>query len=116
MYIFILSLLTILALYFQHIYIALPIIFACIPVFTLISKSRNRKIMLYIIAAFILLVLLFAALFRFLRDSLPPPEISHNKIVGYVHYFGYPLYLDTFVFFIFLLFPIVGFYIFRHRK
>jgi len=45
--------------------------------------------------------------FRKIRDSLPPPEIGTQKIIGYIHYFGYPFHLDTVIFFLVILPPLL---------
>lgn len=56
--------------------------------------------------------------FRAIRDSLPPTKIENQKIVGYSQYFGYPLYLDTIVFFIFILSTFASAFLMHiiHRK
>lgn len=55
---------------------------------------------------FLIFVLILS--FRKIRDAFPPTEIGHEKIVGYTQYFGYPFYLDTIIFFVFVLSPLIS--------
>ena len=48
--------------------------------------------------------------FRQLRYSFSPPKTTENEIIGYAQYFGYPLYFETIIFFVFILSPIVVFF------
>ena len=61
---------------------------------------------------YIFIIYLFIFLnFRYLRSLFGRPEIGENGIIGYAQYFGYPLYFETILFAIFILAPIVIFYI-----
>jgi hypothetical protein len=72
----------------------------------------SKKIFLHvgILCSFFFLLGIFALSFRKMRDTLPPPEISEKHIVGYSHFFGYPFFLDTAVFFFFMLYPLFAFF------
>lgn len=52
-------------------------------------------------------IVLFVLLFRKIRDGAMPPPIGSTYIVGYTQYFGYPFYLDTGIFFFFVLTPVI---------
>ncbi len=60
--------------------------------------------------------IVFLLAFRYLRDNAMIPEINKNKIIGYSQYFGYPLYLDTIIFFVFILYPVIFFLIADHFR
>ena len=92
------------------------LLFASIPVLRLFWTSRDKRVISLYILVIILMLLLFFLTFRMLRDSLPPPAISENKIIGYTQYFGYPYWLDTIIFFIFLIFPLITFILNRIKK
>lgn len=79
------------------------------------KKIKDTRILILFVGLFVLLLILFLTNFRTVRDSIPP-EIGEHKIVGYAQYFGYPLYLDTFVFFAFILYPILFFTLFKCLK
>lgn len=80
--------------------ILLPSIFEILS-----SKHRN---LLISVSLFILFTLgAFAVFFRKLRDILPNPSISNETSIGYSQYFGYPIYLDSVIFLIIVLSPIL---------
>jgi len=60
---------------------------------------------LYIIYSIILLN------FRQLRSLFNPPKVTEGEIVGYAQYFGHSLYFETIIFFVFILSPIVVFFV-----
>ena len=72
-------------------------------------KKKDRYAIIIFSALTILMLLFFALTFRIVRDNLPPTPISANKIIGYSQYFGYPLFLDTAIFLILILLPIIFF-------
>lgn len=77
----------------------------------LISKHRN---MLISNALFLLFLLgMLAVSFRKLRDMMPDPVIGRETSIGYAQYFGYSLYLDSIIFFILILSPVLFFTLIR---
>ncbi|OGH06031.1 MAG: hypothetical protein A2W22_03855 [Candidatus Levybacteria bacterium RBG_16_35_11] len=68
----------------------------------------------YILYLFVFLALL--VFFKFARNFFPPPEITQQKIVGYAHYYGYPLYFDSILFFYILLCPVFAYLVLILRK
>jgi dolichol-phosphate mannosyltransferase len=50
----------------------------------------------------LLLIILF---FRNIRDIYSDPMVGESKTIAYTQYFGYPIYLDSFLFFGFLILP-----------
>ncbi|GEM_PF-5377710 len=71
----------------------------------------NKRLFIVLVKSISLWLLSIIALgigFRALRELAQQPQIDANKIVGYVQYFGYPIYFDSLVFnFIFILFIII---------
>ena len=49
--------------------------------------------------------------FRQLRSFFSPPKAIEGDIVGFVQYYGYSLYLETIIFFTFVLSPFIVFFI-----
>ncbi|GEM_PF-3172532 len=88
------------------------IFLACLPAF-LITLNKIRWIFFAIIINFFALVIVFISSFRIVRDALPPTRIGNEKIIGYTQYFGYPFYLDTVIFFIFIFYSVVFFLIIK---
>jgi len=70
---------------------------------------KHKRISFLVISlSFIFFLTIYLVLsFRTIRDSLPPTKIENQKIVGYTQYFGYPFQLDTIIFFLFLLPPLL---------
>ncbi|MBI2613663.1 MAG: glycosyltransferase [Candidatus Levybacteria bacterium] len=54
--------------------------------------------------------------FRHLRSLFSPPKINQSEIVGYAQYFGYPLYFETIILFIFIFTPILVFFVLSKMK
>jgi hypothetical protein len=78
-----------------------------LPIIYMLFHSRNKKIVLTCFV-FILGVLTSVIIsFRTLRDLLPNPKIGENTSIGYAQYFGYPLYLDSIVFFVIVFSPVI---------
>ncbi|MEK7533762.1 MAG: hypothetical protein AAB600_00335 [Patescibacteria group bacterium] len=70
------------------------------------NKSTHIKILIEALFYFSIEVLL-TLFFRKIRNLFPIPTIGENKIVGYAQYFGYPFYFDNFVFFLFIISPLL---------
>lgn len=95
--------------YHQVLYITSCIVIL-MPFIYLAIKSEQKILFSNLIMGFSVLVFIFLLLFRTLRDVLPPPQILSKQIVGYSHYYGYPFFIDTFLFFIFLSYPVIVFF------
>ncbi len=98
---------------FREILLMITILFIFLPIFYSIYLSKKRSILLVNLLLLGLFLIVFVLSFRNIRDSLPPPKIDETKIVGYTHFFGYPFYLDTVIFFIFILYQPVFFFVLR---
>ena len=75
----------------------------------------KKKEVIFLLSSFFVLFLVVVSLglsFRKTRDLLPPTEIGPQKIVGYTQYFGYPFYLDTIIFFVFICSPFISIILF----
>lgn len=74
-------------------------------------KNQKLKVLIegFLYIAIIYLIILVS--FRQLRSLFSPSKVIEGEIVGYAQYFGYPLYFETIIFFIFILSPIIIFFI-----
>ena len=112
LYIFLLSLLTAISLINSNIVIGkILLVFVLLlvllhPAF-LVLVSRYRNILIFNVLFILFLLGVFAVTFRKLRDIMPDPAISKETSIGYAQYFGYPLYLDSIIFFILILSPVL---------
>lgn len=70
------------------------------------------------IALLIIQIVVLFVTFRELRLFFPPAKITDAKVIGFSHYFGYPFYFDTIIFFLLFLSPVifVGFQKFIDNK
>jgi hypothetical protein len=84
-------------------------IISLIPFFILFLSSKHLLLHIKMLSVLFLFLSVFALSFRKIRDILPPPEITEQKIVGYSHFFGYPFFLDTVIFFFFILYPFLAY-------
>ena len=99
----------------------LPVIQFCSDIAVILGTingllNQRLKILiegLFYIAIIYLMILLS---FRQLRSLFSPPKITENEIIGYAQYFRYPLYFETIIFFIFILSPIIVFFILSKNK
>jgi hypothetical protein len=82
-----------------------------IPAIRIFIKSVYSKIINSNILGLIILLFIIAVSFRHLRDIFPKPHIDNATSIGYAQYFGYPLYLDNYIFWIFIATPILVTYI-----
>lgn len=90
------------------------------PFFALIiflKKLRWLLIELFVLGVIVSIIVVF---FRQIRDIFPPAMIGTSHVIGYAQYYGYPFYLDTIIFFVLLLHPLVVFLFFKlwdqHKK
>ncbi|KKQ96763.1 MAG: hypothetical protein UT20_C0003G0021 [Candidatus Levybacteria bacterium GW2011_GWA1_39_11] len=76
-------------------------------------KTNKRIIIFKLVILLLVEIVLFGILFKEVRTLFPPSFILSNEktTVGYVHYFGYPFFYDTFLFFAIMVSPIVTFMI-----
>ena len=115
LYVAILSVCTLLAIIihvspYSLIIKTLTVIVALIPLTFLIKQMTQRKVIIWFVFYVSIALCILALLFRTLRDLLPDPELKGDTSIGYAQYFGYPLYLDTFLFFLLLLLPVIYFF------
>jgi hypothetical protein len=115
LYIAILSVFTLLAIIihippYSLIIKSLTVIVALIPLAILINQPKQRKVIIGFVFYVSIALCILALLFRTLRDILPDPELKVDTSIGYAQYFGYPIYLDTFLFFLLLLLPVIYFF------
>lgn len=81
------------------------------------ANSKSIKLRIYKTGVITISSCIFFFLFlficsKYIRQSLPPPQILDNKIVGFSQFFGYPLYFDFYLFFLILFIPVITFFIF----
>lgn len=75
------------------------------------NKRTFKKTIIYSIAISSLLNVFLLAIFKKLREILPPEVIGSDKLIGYSQFYGYPLYYDTIYFFIIIFSPVLIFII-----
>lgn len=82
-----------------------------------IQKILNRqRIGFTLISLYFSELLFIFVFFRLIRDGFPEPEIGVAGIIGYSQYFGYPIYLDSILFYAFILMPLIFCYILFERR
>jgi len=120
-YLILLSIITVILLFYpsnflKTVLLIIVLLILCLPIFYVFYKLKNKFAVLIEAIFFVLLAIIFILTFRKLRDSLPPPAINQTKIIAYTQYFGYPFYLDTAIFLVFIFFPIIVFSVLRYLK
>ena len=78
-----------------------------------INGLLTQRLKIVIEGLFYISIIYLAILlsFRQLRSLFRPVKITEDDIVGYAQYFGHPLYFETIIFFVFILSPILVFFI-----
>jgi len=113
-YIFALSTLTLLSLFIKIepfsslIFLALYIVILT-PAIIIFFNSKYKKTYIYLIIFVFLTAGIIVLSFRSLRDFFGKTKIDEGVSIGYAQYFGYPIYLDTILFFLIILTPIIFF-------
>jgi hypothetical protein len=115
LYVAVLSVCTLLAIIihafpYSFIIKSITVIVALIPLAIVIKQAKYKKVIIWFVFYVSIALSILALLFRTLRDILPNPELKADTSIGYAQYFGYPLYLDTFLFFLLLLLPVIYFF------
>jgi hypothetical protein len=87
-----------------------------LPIVFLILKSSYKKIIILYSLFFIVLCGVIALSFRWIRDILPDTQLDTITSIGYAQYFGYPLHLDTIIFFIIIFSPVLFFAVIKVLK
>lgn len=101
-------LLVLLFLFFFNIQSAQLFIFLIlVPILIYIFSEKGSKYFLMGFAGLLVTWLIILLYFRLFRNFFPIPRIGEEKIVGFAHYYGYPFYFDTVMFFIFILSPLI---------
>ena len=80
-----------------------------LPLTYIIFISRHKNIIVPTVLFILFLLGAFALSFRKLRDVMPDPAVNAETSIGYAQYFGYPLYLDSIIFFILIISPVLFF-------
>ena len=114
LYIFLLSLLTVINLINSSIVIGkillvFVLFLVLLPLTYIIFISKHKNIIVLTVLFILFLLGTFALSFRKLRDIMPDPAVNAETSIGYAQYFGYPMYLDTIIFFILILSPVLFF-------
>ena len=114
LYIFLLSLLTVINLINSSIVIGkillvFVLFLVLLPLTYIIFISKHKNIIVLTVLFILFLLGTFALSFRKLRDIMPDPAVNAETSIGYAQYFGYPLYLDSIIFFILIISPVLFF-------
>lgn len=88
----------------EYLYLKKDMIF-----FSKIIKSNLGKIAIKSLVISIFIISVLTLNFKGIRTLFPVPEIGKDKLIGFAHYYGYPLYYDTIFFFILIFIPILNF-------
>lgn len=120
-YLFILIILTIFnitRIYPNKFIIFLNIVILSLPILSMAKKSKYLKSVILFIFIQSITLIIIATFFKKIRDKVADPEIQANKIIGYAHYYGYPILIDTFLFHLIIFLPalILTFLLFRNNK
>jgi hypothetical protein len=92
-----------------HTFLLLEILCILFPVLFFLSKSEYKKILFFFSVSFFIYIIFIALSFRKFRDIFSTKPQSGSDLLGFPQYSGYPLYLDTVIFFAVILFPVVFF-------
>ncbi len=92
-------------------FLLIPIILILLlnPLLKVFLLSKKLKMVLGAGLTVVCALILIGTSFRTVRDILPPPVITEKGIVGYVHYFGYPIGFDNLIFFAIIISPLLFF-------
>lgn len=99
----------------NNLLISVFILFALLPFIVVFYSIKDRNIVIQCIFLLIILLGIIFASFRTLRDILPDTQFESNTSIGYAQYFGYPVYLDTVIFFLLVLTPFLFFLIMNNK-
>jgi hypothetical protein len=72
---------------------------------------NKRRVVIWGIVVSGIINLLLLIFFKKIKAIIPPPEIGNSGSVGFVHYFGYPAYIDTLVFLFIIFSPVIVIYV-----
>lgn len=78
-----------------------------LPIIYILLHLKNKKVFITAITLIMLEIIILFATFRQLRLLFHPAKITDAKVIGFAHYFGYPFYFDTIIFFFIFLSPII---------
>ena len=104
------------SLVIRHILLLVLLLFLLLPSLLILQYTTKKKLLVQYFLSLLLVIFLLALSFRKLRDVLSVPDFTHSGMVGYAQYFGYPLYLDTILFFCLFLYPLAFFLLMGFRK
>lgn len=82
-------------------------------------KNKYKILLIKSIFVSIVLLLILIISFKKIRALFPIPMIGEDKLVGFLQYYGYPLYFDTIFFFLIIFLPVtvlLFFYFWEKRK
>jgi len=100
---------------YSHIFKITIVVFSFLPFLFVVYHNQQKVLFLQLFTFYLLFSFFILLVFRNIRNTFPIPEVNEEKIVGYAQYFSYPLYFDTFLFLLLLMFPVVIFII-LHKK
>jgi hypothetical protein len=100
----------------RHSLLLLLILYIFLPVFYLVKKSWYKKIFFIFGASYFTYIAITALSFKKFRDLFSSKPQVNTDLLGFPQYYGYPLYLDTAIFFAVILFPVVFFFLMKFIK
>ncbi len=92
---------------FSHFYSFIVSVTVLSPIIYILLHCKNKKVFITTITLILLEIAVLFATFRQFRLLFHPAKITDAKVIGFAHYFGYPFYFDTIIFFLIFLSPII---------
>lgn len=93
------------------------VFFVCISIpFLLLLIMKTNKTLIFALLIYITAVIAIVINFKRIKGFFPPAEIQSQKIVGNVHYFGYPFSFDIVLFLAIVLLPFFIFFLINISK
>lgn len=109
MYLFLLVLFLFLSLLLKNAVVdILSVVFSIVPFFLILKDTFIRRFSMSISPFVFFSMILLGIFYKFGRIFFSNPQINKDSIVGYAHFYGYPLYFDHIVFFLFIAIPVVA--------
>lgn len=76
-------------------------------IYIIVISLRRNKLLIFIIFFTLLFYGILLFIFRDIRSYFPKPGLVGEEVIGFVNYFGYPLYFDLVLFFTIIFSPLM---------
>lgn len=85
------------------------------PFLKLLDFKKKKTLLIFFISVAVFEFFMIFTI-EYLRPLFLNTAISENKIIGYAHYFGYPLYFDSVIYTLSVLFPSIAFILLKKNE